>query len=191
MIKKEIKNILCPVIVSTIPNFYRVKHKILSLINSTQDALSENNPIVELDIERSDWHINEEPERQWLKEIYPIIHDNILETCQTMGFNSYNIIQAWFQQYSEQGSHGWHIHAGNFSGVVYLDLPQGAPVTLFCDPITKQTFKPDASEGDIVIFPSFLLHKSAPNFSKHLKTIISFNLNVGYPDDFYGREINQ
>lgn len=186
MIKNEINSVVCPIIVSSIRDYSTIKHNILDLINSSLDYYSEENSTVELNLIKSDWHKNSDPDRHWTKGFFPLIQDNILETLQTIGYNSYDIIQAWFQQYDEKGSHGWHIHAGNFSGVVYVDLPDGAPLTTFCDPVTKKTFSPQATEGDIVIFPSFILHKSLPNRSEYLKTIISFNLNVGYPDEFYG-----
>jgi len=183
--------IQCPIIVTSVYKFKEKKQSILDAINNSAEAYPELNTKVELNVLKSDWHNNENPDREWFQMVYPFLHDNILQSCKTIGFNSYNLLQAWFQQYTHLGSHGWHIHSGNFSGVFYVDLPQSSPVTLFCDPLSKETFFPNATEGDVVIFPSFILHKSVHNQSKETKTIISFNFDVGYPDEFYGDGINE
>jgi hypothetical protein len=40
-------------------------------------------------------------------------------------------------------------------------------------------------EGDILIFPSFILHRGKRNKSNKTKTIISFNCNVANLNDDY------
>lgn len=191
MAVKNSYSLSAPVVVVSVDNFTSIKEKILNLLDFSSQVSSELKENVEVSISRSDWDYNQDGNREWLRQVFPMIQQHILEACQKMGYNSYEISEIWFQQYENNDSHGWHIHAGNFAGVFYVELPEGTPITNFVDPITKKIFVPDAAEGDIVIFPSYLLHKSPVNQSFNRKTIISFNFNIGYPDEFYGLGIEQ
>ena len=91
-----------------------------------------------------------------------------------------HIIHAWHQIYTVTGSHGWHVHSGsNISFVYYLHLENPEDRTLFWNPETRETFQPDAGEGDIVIFPSHTLHTSPIIRTSKKKAIISGNMNLG------------
>ena len=91
-----------------------------------------------------------------------------------------HIIHAWHQIYTVTGSHGWHVHGGsNISFVYYLHLENPDDRTLFWNPETRETFQPDAREGDIVIFPSHTLHTSPIIRTSKKKVIISGNMNLG------------
>ena len=71
--------------------------------------------------------------------------------------------------------HNWHIHGENYTGVYYLELPDDTPKTELIDQYDKKiTVK--ANEGDIVIFPSFIIHRGPKVLNDSRKTIISFNL---------------
>jgi ectoine hydroxylase-related dioxygenase (phytanoyl-CoA dioxygenase family) len=71
--------------------------------------------------------------------------------------------------------------------VYYLDLPKDTPRTQWINPtnLSEETF--DVAEGDIIIFPSWLIHRAPQNKSKEMKTIISWNIEVGI-SDFYGED---
>jgi hypothetical protein len=57
-----------------------------------------------------------------------------------------------------------------------VDLPEGAPKTQLLNPMNqKEIIELDVKEGDVLTFPSFILHR-APNVESNIvKTIISFN----------------
>ena len=79
----------------------------------------------------------------------------------------------WFQQYPENTEFGWHSHPWtNLAVVYYVELPDGAS-TLF------DFGRVDAQEGDIIMFPAFLPHKS-PVHPNGRKTIISYNIDLAY-----------
>jgi len=97
---------------------------------------------------------------------------------QQIGFSNHEVIFLWFQQYLQNGTHGWHIHADNYTGVYYLELPVGTPTTEYCNPNNmNEVNKFNVKEGDILLFPSFVVHKAIKNLSDKRKTIISFNIN--------------
>ena len=89
------------------------------------------------------------------------------------------IKKLWFQQYVQNDYHGWHIHGDNYTGVYYLDFPKGSSKTELIDQkdINKK-ITVNAKEGDIIIFPSFIIHRS-PKIKENIKkTIISFNIEM-------------
>tara|TARA_B100000131_G_scaffold125068_1_gene122290 strand:+ start:1871 stop:2446 length:576 start_codon:yes stop_codon:yes gene_type:complete len=82
----------------------------------------------------------------------------------------------WFQQYTQSTSHGWHNHPGSDFACVYLvECPDPKEATEFYG---YGNF--GAKEGNIIIFPSFLIHRSPPIKSNHRKTIFAFNFRTVY-----------
>ena len=49
----------------------------------------------------------------------------------------------------------------------------------FYNPITKETHQPPVEEGDILMFPGFLFHRSPKNQSSEMKSVIAFNASYG------------
>lgn len=117
--------------------------------------------------------IKERPYGEIIKEyIYPIVENNFLRLfdCQGVKFQGY-----WFQQYEEGSSFSMHTHpASHFAAIYYVESPPGSETefALF-DP-------PAISEGQLLVFPSFLPHRSNPNPSKERKTVVSFNFDLHY-----------
>ena len=87
----------------------------------------------------------------------------------------------WFQQYEKNSFHEWHTHTQcQWSSVYYLEFPKGSPRTVFVNPINNtDTFDVDTEEGDIITFPSFIVHSAPKVESNKRKTIISFNSDIG------------
>ena len=91
--------------------------------------------------------------------------------------NNQLINRCWVQQYYKDGIHDWHIHENSMYNVVYyLEKPVDSPGTELKSPLSDEVFEPNVSEGDVLMFPSFLIHRSANNQSTKRKTIISFNV---------------
>ena len=61
-------------------------------------------------------------------------------------------------------------------------MPSGTPKTEYRDPFTDDVHELDVEEGDVVAFPSFLIHRAPPNMIDIPKTIISFNFNFWNKD---------
>ena len=92
----------------------------------------------------------------------------------------------WFQKYETKMDHGVHNHGSStFSSVCFIEYEKNfhSP-TIFVSPFTNNitnefiTYAPNVEEGDIIFFPSNLLHYAPPNFSNKHRTIISFNLLI-------------
>jgi hypothetical protein len=92
---------------------------------------------------------------------------------------SWLISNGWFQQYTNNDFHDWHLHNEvNYTNVYYLELPDKDEKTQIYNILDNTIIDIDIKEGDLVTFPSHLIHRSKPLQSKR-KTIISFN------SDFY------
>ena len=49
----------------------------------------------------------------------------------------------WYQQYLEGDTHGWHIHGNHFTGVYYLEFPDGCSQTEVVSPYSFKVKKID------------------------------------------------
>ena len=86
-----------------------------------------------------------------------------------------NVDMMWFHRMDKGDYDNWHNHSFcQWVGVYYVDLPEGEQ-TLLQD-YEGTVFKPDVSEGQLLIFPASYIHKS-PEVTKR-KTVINFNFNI-------------
>jgi hypothetical protein len=163
----------------------QLKEKVLTAIDFAdfKSPVSEN---CEINISKTDWDFSKNDSRTWLQILGPDLLHHVGQVCSDCGYYKFTMHEVWFQQYKKESQHGWHVHGSSFTNVYYLQLPEDAPKTLLVDPFTqKKIIELDVKEGDTVMFPSFVLHKTDKNFSNKIKTIVSWNLNVDYPDETY------
>lgn len=145
--------------------------------------------VAEVNITKTDWEFSN-TNREWLSYIQEPLMSEMLEIYQNMGYSGFQVNEIWFQQYLQESEHGWHIHGSNFTNVYYLELPEGTPKTQIINPYNqKDIIEVDVKEGDLLTFPSYVLHKAPKNNSNKRKTIISFNTVVHYSDDIYGKNL--
>ena len=169
------------------PKHLETKEQILQLI-SEQPTLTYGggNQILNLDWEkREDWS------RPWVQLFKPDFEIVMNQAAQMNGYYHVLIRELWFQQYKKGNQHGWHAHANNFTGVYYLDFPEDAPTTELINPYLtvldnletvdeRELIVPNVKEGDILIFPSYVIHR-APIVEKDInKSIISFNIDFEF-----------
>jgi|TARA_R100000081_G_C4714729_1_gene114748 hypothetical protein len=154
-----------------------IKNDLVSLIEkSSGDQLYGQDKYDDY-IEKLDHSNSKSPEREWVKYLLPYLQTHFEKCTLNLGFEEYNIKDLWFQQYKKDGRHGWHIHSQNYTGIYYLELPESAPSTELVDPFNlNNKFNIPAKEGDIVIFPSFVIHRSSKVLENIRKTIVSFNI---------------
>ena len=149
----------------------QIKNKLLKLIEEipkSQVYQSEQNKI-----SHTDFYLPSNTPRKYLEYFYKNIGSHMSELCDTFYSKEWNIYSSWFQQYYQGDVHGWHNHGeSQFAGVYYLEMPETHMVTDFLD-----GSEIEASEGDILIFPSYKYHRSKENTSKKRKTVIAFNLS--------------
>lgn len=138
-------------------------------------------------LSKSDWNLNKNPEifkKNFIDSKEPNYY-NILEPYLNKILKdlsvydksvTLNVSQGWFNQYTKLNYYFYHWHPGaRWAVVYYVELPTNGPKTefenFFGSPVT-----PNVQEGNILVFPGWLKHKSPPNLSNNRKTIIAFNV---------------
>tara|TARA_R100001086_G_C11724035_1_gene227740 strand:+ start:70 stop:609 length:540 start_codon:yes stop_codon:yes gene_type:complete len=130
-----------------------------------------------------DWQNSTNMGREWVEFVKPFLQKHFLKCIKNLNLNTVQIKNLWFQKYKKDGVHNWHVHSNNYTGVYYLKFPKHATQTQLVD--KQKILEIDAKEGDIVIFPSFVIHRS-PKITEDIeKIIISFNLDFDTVDKNY------
>ena len=164
------------------------KDKTLELI-SFSNYKSPKSDAAEVNITKTDWNFSN-TNREWLSYLQEPLMSEMSDIYKNMGYSGFQVNEIWFQQYLQESEHGWHIHGSNFTNVYYLELPEGTPKTQIINPYNqKDIIEVDVKEGDLLTFPSYVLHKAPKNNSDKRKTIISFNTTVHYSDEIYGKNL--
>jgi len=102
-----------------------------------------------------------------------ILFQNIYKLEERYGLRYIKVSNYWFQQYIQGSDFGWHHHDGHWAMVYYIELPETSESTEF---LNYGQF--NIKEGDIIFFPTFLVHRSPKIISNQRKTIISANINL-------------
>ena len=128
-------------------------------------------------ISKLDWNKSADIERPWVKIFLSVFLKNLQEAISSIGYTQAVIKNVWYQQYLEGDTHGWHIHGEQYTGVYYLEFPEGCSQTEIVSPYNFKVDKIDVVEGDFVVFPAHCIHRGLPN-NKKRKTIISYNFSI-------------
>jgi hypothetical protein len=156
------------------------KEKILGLIDEYPEEIEGSKYFSKLD-----WKSSKDPEREWTKLASGFINSYNNVIGHGTGYSDPVIIDIWFQQYKKMNRHPWHIHGGQFVGVYYVELPEDAPKTQLVPSWDhSQIIDVDVKEGDILIFPSMLIHQAPTINTDTRKTIISWNLVYENPANY-------
>ena len=100
------------------------------------------------------------------------------------GGEKLDLTDIWYQKYYKGINHSTHCHGAiGLSSVIYVEYnPEVHSPTRFFSPFRDVwsgdclTFEEQVEEGDMVIFPSSILHEAPANQSDVRRTIISYNL---------------
>lgn len=164
-------------VVADFPYHNQIKQTLLELIDESK-ARSMFNETDKLNITKADWEYSLDMSRPWTDYLLNYLNPHIAEVFKEMGFNKFLLKDIWFQQYLNKASHGWHTHGSHFTNVYYVELDNDAPKTVLVNPFTKEEFVPDVKEGQTIIFPGYVIHKSPDDFFKKRKTIVSWNSDI-------------
>ena len=96
----------------------------------------------------------------------------------------------WYQKYYKGATHSYHNHGYcGWSSIIYVEFDLNAhQSTKFISPFNNpwggamELFQPPIEEGDMIIFPSNIIHEAPVNISEVRRTIISYNLR-GFVDE--------
>jgi len=168
------------------PDHDNLKAQLLDTITKSEQKYVHNRDNIYADsITKVDWEAAKDLSREWVSLIYDAIYNYYFSVANMMGYESSIIQEIWFQQYYNKDTHGWHTHGNNFTSVYYLELNDESPRTELIDPFSlNKKIIPDVKEGDIIIFPSYVIHRAPVIDNNIRKTIISCNL------DFYNPHID-
>ena len=158
------------------PNHNTIKKDVLSMIDEAPNSnLSGTDNFFENEISKLDFNEHGDMSRPWVKRILPEFLDKVGKMVYDIGYMKIHLKALWYQQYKKNDVHDWHVHGENFTGVYYIEYPEGAPATRLYD---TKLIVPEIKEGTICVFPANTPH-IAPKIDNDLrKTIISFNFNV-------------
>tara|TARA_B000000557_G_scaffold161107_1_gene130695 strand:- start:40 stop:651 length:612 start_codon:yes stop_codon:yes gene_type:complete len=175
MKKIQIDDCICH---SKIKEHLEIRDSILSEIDKSSDGdLEKKDSFYTDSISKLDWNMSDKLNRPWLKIFLPAFTKNLQEIIANLGYFRAVVNDVWYQQYLEGDTHGWHIHDDHFTGVYYLEFPEGCSQTEVISPYNMKAVKINATEGDFVVFPSHYIHRGLPNTKKR-KTIISYNFSI-------------
>jgi uncharacterized RmlC-like cupin family protein len=176
----------CPYLIEKFPYHNELKQSILNAINTQQEYNRVLTYDKQTDISKSDWNTSKtDSSRLWLSIFKPGLDEYLTNAVETLGYKSFNINEIWFQQYEPSAKHGWHVHSGNWTNVYFLEFPVGSPKTQMKNPLSNVITEFDVSEGDILTFPSFIVHRAPINFTPYRKTIISWNMYTDLDEPSY------
>ena len=161
MKKIQIDDCICH---SKIKNHFKIKDDILSEIDKRDDDnLSSVDSYYSDSISKLDWSKASDTERPWVKIFVPEFCEDIKEIISSMCYYKISIKHMWYQQYLEGDTHGWHIHGQHYTGVYYLEFPEGCSKTEICSPFNLNKKQIDVKEGDFIVFPAHFIHRGLPN----------------------------
>lgn len=141
------------------------------LLESIQKMIDDNNIQLNEKGYYYDFNIPKAP-RTYDKLVEQVLYPYVSELSEMYGLQYDKHSTYWFQQYLQSSDFGWHQHNGHWACVYYLELPEMSEVTEF---LNYGQF--DVEEGDVIFFPTFLVHRSPTIKSNLRKTIIATNVD--------------
>jgi hypothetical protein len=174
MLNREIN---FPIFIKHNPDYHLYKEQLINKINITDSKEEFKND----SINDTDWKVDKNIKREYLDLFLCLNKKHFTEVSSYFNCSKVELINYWFQTYTKNNYHKKHNHEGHYSCVFYVELPNSNVSTYFYKPNSNEKFYfKEIKEGDIILFPSLLLHES-PVIEKQIKKIIiSANMN------FYG-----
>ena len=162
-----------PVFTYTIENWSEHKDEIISMLH-TEDGNSHQTDYFKY------YQFGELPPyaEKLFEVIKPALDEfNDIHSCE------FSIKNMWGQRYTRGDYHSPHNHGAiGYSAVVYASLESDHEPTTFFAPFVDFSegnvieYAPEVSEGDIVFFPSSLMHQCKAVQSDSERVIFSFNM---------------
>lgn len=154
---------------TSIENFDEIKQSVLDNIQDGRSIDTSCDTIT-----RTDW--NTGAERPYLKYLEQHMSNHNRSFCQELGYSRVHISDAWYQQYNNKDTHGYHNHPlCSFSNIIYVELPYKESSTIF--KIKDEVFTVEVKEGDILSFPGIIIHGS-PQIHEGRKTVVVYNTDA-------------
>jgi hypothetical protein len=132
-----------------------------------------------------DFLYTQETKTEKINSFLKIFNEDIKKSLKEYGVYEYKILDVWSLSYEKDKFHQIHNHRTlGFTGIIYVDFNEDEHhstkfIIPWNDPVKDSIniFSLDSiSEGDMIIFPSSLIHFTDPNFSNLKRRIVAFDL---------------
>ena len=173
-----------PIVYYPIENWSENKKKILDALPPEDDSQLEPNGTGLY----TDFFVNGKV--QQMPSYFNTVLDIIKPYLQSfMDGNPVDFVEMWYQKYYNMVEHKAHTHGfTGWSSIIYVEFdPEIHESTKFFSPFRQpwdcdmETFQPKVKEGDMILFPSSVLHEAPLTRTDTRRTIISYNIR-GYVD---------
>jgi hypothetical protein len=168
-----------PIFKTFVPNWSKYKDEIISEVEFEKFGTN-----------YTDYQKNLDNPPKYKDKFFKIIEPSLYQFGSTI-CNRFQVKSLWCQKYSNGEYHGAHNHGPTgFSAIFYAQLHEDHTATTFISPVhdyvngNSVDITPKVSEGDIIFFPSLILHYSNPVFGEKERIIFSFNIDV-LPDPIF------
>ena len=149
-----------------IENFAEFQDKVLIAI----DMIKDEHECLYAKMSHSDYKVDAKPLYHDL--VMKAIEPMLLDYIQQWRCDDWEMQNVWFAEYHDGADFDYHCHEGcNMSGVIQLVLDNPKYGT------TIMNHKTDLEEGDVIMFPAMLPHKS-PYVEEGSKIVVGFNWNM-------------
>ena len=166
-----------PTFIVPVSDWKDKKQKLLSMVDfDDADCIKEN--------QFTDYHKYVHDYAPYKQEFVSLLLDELMEFANYLDAEI-NIGSVWCQRYANENLMEPHNHGSiGYSAVLYAELDEEHQATTFTAPylnfntgsVIQHT--PKMSEGEIIFFPSAIMHYAKPNKSKKNRTIFSFNVKL-------------
>ena len=167
-----------PYFIYDVENHSDIKTQILDVIARSEYSKPSNTFFEK--ISKSDYHTQEanyyKTSNGYIHLLTPHINNIIQKIIPDTNKQNLKIDNFWFHQYNRMEYYWWHNHPGaRWAIVYYVEMDGAGPITEF-ENFYGPNITPNVKEGQILIFPGWIKHRSPPNLSNNRKTIISVNI---------------
>ena len=186
MLIKSKGKIFSPYLITEFLQHHTIKNDLIDLIEKTKTAKPLT--VAVNTVSKCDYDWSKDTERPYFKKLIPHLGKHLKDVFKHLGFGTCTIKNLWFQRYIKNDIHNWHVHGDcQWTAVYYVELPKDENLrTQIIQPFDqKSKIDMPIKEGDILIFPSHVLHRGPRNKTHKRKIIISFNMNGITLDDQY------
>lgn len=174
-----------PIFIGELPEHLSIKQMVLDKISMMPEGEYIGG---KSRISKCDYDLPKFFKREYADLVRPCLLKYMLNLGNSIGYNDVQIHNLWFQQYKQDSVHHWHIHYNcQWTNVYYLDLNDNNPKTQILEFLSKEIIDMPIKEGDVLTFPSSIIHRAPPNKHNSVKTIISFNSDFFMEAEDYGQ----
>ena len=175
---EELSLFSVPVIKIKTKNWEQKKDRLLALVDLDNPSFAYPDVI-------TDYHANSEKGVPYLAEFCNIVQDELKLLLEKSKGSAINMNFLWAQRYKKSNYMIAHTHGPiGYSATLYTEFDKSChPSIRFISPIHDaegglQFYEPDIDEGDLIAFPSFLMHDVRHSTTDKSRTIFAFNYKV-------------